>query len=98
MTVVVIIFGTFVLSLYSLSTFLRRPRESRDNIMFPYAWGTMIMICFVILSINMGIGGTYKEGQKDALNGIYKYERQFVIPEGDSIVVDTLYIEINQPK
>jgi hypothetical protein len=35
----------------------------------------------------------YEEGQVDALKGTQNYEIRYVIPQGDSIPTDTLYIK-----
>jgi hypothetical protein len=90
----IIVLSVLIIVCLTAAVYLNRPKETRDSILTLYTWGVVLVLGFTALFITCDLAGTYKEGQVDALNGKFKYERQFVIPEGDSTIVDTLYIAI----
>ena len=91
----IICLTVIVLGLISVSTFVSREKVNVSDIVGSYLWAMILCAILGLVAVLCEHDGTYKQGQTDALNGVFKYERQFVIPEGDSIVVDTLYIEID---
>jgi hypothetical protein len=58
-------------------------------IWFLAAWGASI------LSRIDQEEASYKEGQVDALNGDYKYEKRYIYRENDSIPIDSVYVLID---
>ena len=85
----IIVFTVLVLVLFVASLLLNK----KDRVP-TVGWCIVCLLVLMAFGISYAIDGTYKEGQSDALDGNFKYERRFVIPEGDSVVVDTLYIKL----
>lgn len=89
-TVIILLVVGIIISLIGLS-FSKQDLDER-TLIFIFAFFCVIVIlpAAVILKQN-----SYKQGQVDAMNGKYKYERHLIYPENDTIPCDTLYVKTN---